>query len=283
MRDFAKVCPSFWTGDTGRRLRQLGRDAQLVALYLVTGPSATMIGLYQLALPLLCHHTGLDEEGALEALRNLSEGGFAFYDAAAEEVWVPEMAAYQVGPALAKEDNRVKGVARELLQFRKSRFFGQFLRRYGEAYHLAGRPELKPLRSPSEGPCKCLRSQEQEQEKEQENVDCSEPAAPASEPPDPVVLVFPTAGKGAKEWSLLASKLKEYEESFPGVDVLAECRKARQWCIDHPRKRKTPGGTPGFLSAWLGRAQDQGSRAAVQGQAGAKPSPAEFFGNVRET
>jgi hypothetical protein len=166
MRDYAKVCPGFWTGETGRHLRQYGRDAQLVALYLITGPSANMIGLYILALPLLEHHTGLSRQGALEALRSLSEGGFCQYDEAAEEVWVPEMACYQVGPTLKKEDNQVKGVTRELQQFRKSRFFKEFLDRYGEAYHLNDHPDLKPLRSPSEGPCKPLRSQEQEQEQD---------------------------------------------------------------------------------------------------------------------
>jgi hypothetical protein len=186
VREFAKVCPGFWTGETGRLLRQRGRDAQLVALYLVTGPSANMIGLYHLALPLLCHHTGLSPDEALAALRALSEapseglgspfeapskggkGGFAYYDEATEEVWVPEMACFQIGPTLAQEDNRVKGVARELLQFRKSKYFNEFMRRYGEAYHLADRPELKPLGSPFEGASKPLRSQEQEQEIEQE-------------------------------------------------------------------------------------------------------------------
>jgi hypothetical protein len=166
VRDYAKVSPTFWTGPTGLFLRQCGREAQLLALYLITGPSANMIGLYHLPIPLLCHHTGLSHEGALKALGRASEGGFCHYDEATEVVWVPEMACYQIGPTLAREDNRVKGIARELLQFRKSRFFNEFMRRYGEAYHLADRPELKPLASPSGGACKPLRSQEQEQEQE---------------------------------------------------------------------------------------------------------------------
>jgi len=50
MRDFAKVCGQFWIGETGRKLRAAGRDAQTVALYLITCPSANMLGLYYLPL-----------------------------------------------------------------------------------------------------------------------------------------------------------------------------------------------------------------------------------------
>lgn len=93
---------------------------------------------------------------------------------------------------------------------------------------------------------------------------CSEPVkAPASEPP---VLVFPVVGKQAlKEWGLTDAKLTEYRESFPGVDVLQEARKARQWCIDNPPKRKTPGGMPKFLASWFGRVQDRPAAPSTNG------------------
>jgi hypothetical protein len=98
---------------------------------------------------------------------------------------------------------------------------------------------------------------------------CSEPAEPASEPavPDPIVLTFPTNGKGGKEWHLRESKLAEYRESYPGVDVLAECRKARQWCIDHPRRRKTADGMPAMLSGWLAKEQNRGPHQPFAGRA----------------
>lgn len=86
---------------------------------------------------------------------------------------------------------------------------------------------------------------------------CPEPAADGRSGPPPL-LVFPTVGKGPKEWNLTEAKLAEYQESFPGADVLAECRKARQWCVDNPTKRKTARGLPAFLTRWLGKAQDSG-------------------------
>jgi hypothetical protein len=72
----------------------------------------------------------------------------------------------------------------------------------------------------------------------------------------PIVLEFPCAGKSPKVWHLRESKVAEYQSSYPGVDVLAECRMARQWCTDNPPKRKTAKGMPAFLTRWLSKAQN---------------------------
>lgn len=90
---------------------------------------------------------------------------------------------------------------------------------------------------------------------------CAE--APASPPTVPPVMIFPTCGKGAKEWGLSQEKIDEYLESFPGVDVMAQLRLARQWCIDTPKKRKTPVGMPSFLTRWLSSAQNRGDGRVV--------------------
>ena len=70
---------------------------------------------------------------------------------------------------------------------------------------------------------------------------------------DPVVLEIPTVD--GNHWQLLESKLAEYRQTFPDIDVLQECRKARQWCVDNPSRQKTARGMLKFLSGWLNRAQ----------------------------
>jgi hypothetical protein len=80
--------------------------------------------------------------------------------------------------------------------------------------------------------------------------------APSPSDSKPPVLLFTAVGK--KEWGLTEEKIAEWTEAYPGVNVLAECRKARQWCIDNPTKNKTAKGMPAFLSRWLSRAQDSG-------------------------
>lgn len=87
---------------------------------------------------------------------------------------------------------------------------------------------------------------------------CDEPPKAAAS--SPTVLTFPTVGKKKepKEWHLIEAKLAEYRESFPGVDVLACCRAALQWCRDNPARRKTARGMPAFLSRWLTQEQNRG-------------------------
>lgn len=163
-REYSIFRNTFWTGETGRLLREAGRDAQLMAAYLFTCQASNMIGLYYLPLPLLCHELGYEGarglEGASKVLRRVCDTGFARWDSASEHVFVPEMAAQQVGEPLDEKDNRVKGIVKEWQSMRKSPFYMDFHARYAKSFHL---PEPSPLEAPS----KPLRSQEQEQDQEQ--------------------------------------------------------------------------------------------------------------------
>lgn len=170
MRDYAKVSPLFWTGNTGRAIRKMGPTVQLAALYLITGPGSNMLGVFHCPVVTLAHAIGSPFEGALEGLRSLSEGGFCTYDEDSEWVWVHEMAAYQIGNELKQSDNQVKHIQKEWLALPAMPMLAGFYERYAKAYHLPERGDLdKPLGSPFEGvSSKPLRSQEQEQEQEQE-------------------------------------------------------------------------------------------------------------------
>jgi hypothetical protein len=137
-------------------------------MYLITGPNTNMIGLYYLPLATLCHETGSDFNGALQALQSLSEVGFAYYDEVEEVVWVPEMARFQIDETLKPSDYRVIGVARELAQFKKSNFFKPFYEKYEKAFLLDSEKCAEILGSPLEAPLEPPGSQEQEQEQEQE-------------------------------------------------------------------------------------------------------------------
>jgi len=69
-----------------------------------------------------------------------------------------------------------------------------------------------------------------------------------------VDMTFPVIGLGGKEWGLTGRQTDEWREAFPGIDVLAECRKARVWLVANGLK--TAGGMPRFLVSWLGKAAD---------------------------
>lgn len=164
MRDYGVVSPKFWIGETGKALRG-HPEAQLVALYLMTCPHANMIGVFHCPLVYIAHETGLSFEGASKALARLSEAQFCTYEDASETVFVHRMAAYQVGESLKPEDNRVKSVTKEWLAIGHRGLQQAFAAIYSIAFHL---PAEGKKASPSEAPCKPLRSQEQEQEQEQD-------------------------------------------------------------------------------------------------------------------
>src|SRR5690606_17223924 len=161
MRDYAKVSPQFWTGETGRQLRAAGPEAMVVAMYLMTSPHANMIGLYYLPKRYLAQEAGLGMEGASEGLARAIEAGFCTYDDASEHVFVHAMARFQIGDQLKADDKRCKGVHNELSRAPKGPLRKAFAAIYGRAFHLPAEPE-------TEAPSKPLRSQEQEQEQEQE-------------------------------------------------------------------------------------------------------------------
>lgn len=165
MRDYAKVSPQFWIGETGREIKKLGLEAQLIALYLITNPHANMLGIYYLPLTLIAHETGLTLEGASKGLSRLCDARFCSYDDHLEYVWVHQMAFFQVDAPLKPNDNRVKAINDSYHALPNLTFLKAFYDKYHEALCLEkARDYLCSMQAPS----KSLRSQEQEQEQEQD-------------------------------------------------------------------------------------------------------------------
>lgn len=164
MREYAKVAPTFWSGETGKALRKRGTEGPLVALYLMSAPGSNMLGLYYQPVLFMAHETGLGVEGARKGLQDCIDVGFCLYDEDTEMVFVIEMAKWQVADSLKATDNRCAGLQREYESVPECPFLGLFHDRYAAAFHLTRR------RSPKgeiEAPPKPLPSQEQEQEQEQ--------------------------------------------------------------------------------------------------------------------
>lgn len=164
MRDYGIVSPRFWLGETGKSLRG-DPDAQVLALYLMTSPHSTMIGVFHCPILYMAHETGIPLEGASKGLRRLIEAGFCEYDEASETIFVTRMAAYQIGESLSLSDKRVSGIRKEVEKMPKGPIKSSFLRVYGDAFHLQ---KERAEASPSKAPSKPHRSQEQEQEQEQD-------------------------------------------------------------------------------------------------------------------
>lgn len=140
MRDFARIAPTFWTRGSGKRIRG-DKEAQIVALYLMSSPATSMVGIFNLSLATLCNDTGLTPKEARKGLARVSEEGLGYLDEADELAWVPALARYQLGESMSlgrngKPDHRIAGVKRALAPFKGHRFHGMFMDRYAEAYML---------------------------------------------------------------------------------------------------------------------------------------------------
>lgn len=136
MRSYSTISPAFWTGETGKAIKDKGAEAQMLALYLMSSPHSNMIGMYFLPKLYICYETGLSDEGASKGLQDLFSVDFCDYDDEAEVIWVYEMAKYQVGQSLTTTDNRVKSVRKEYSNVPKCKFLSEFFKKYSEAFHL---------------------------------------------------------------------------------------------------------------------------------------------------
>lgn len=162
MRDYAKVLPKFWQGETGRELAAKGAEALVVAMYLMTSPHSNMLGLYYQPVLYMADETGLSPEGASKGLEACMESGFCDYDPITKMVWVFEMASYQIGSDLDPKDKRCKGIQKDYNALPNTPFLGPFFDRYAERFHLTDRREYAPkskapvltLVSPLEAPSK---------------------------------------------------------------------------------------------------------------------------------
>lgn len=282
MSDYRKISPLFWTGRMGKSLRG-HPEAQIVATYLITAPSANALGLYYLPVVFIAHDTGLPFEGASEGLRRCIEGGFCAYDEDSEVVWVFEMAAWQVASKLSEKDNRVSWVNKQYKNLPDNPFLFDFFERYGEAF-------LLDKRRGSEGDSKGLgrafeaKSRSKSTSKSTSNeadASCPEPQA-ASEPEVPVFVSLSLIQRDGK-YDVTEPQVKAWEDDFPGIDVRQEIRKARAWCEANPSKRKTTKGILRFLVNWLSRAQDNaGGRPQAGASApGMSPTTAQNVENLR--
>lgn len=196
MRKYSQISPQFWIGEMGRKIRDLGRDAQIVALYVQTSPHANMLGLYYLPIDYLSHETGIPLEGASKALRRLDEVGFCRYDHQNEVIWVCEMASDQMGPSLDPKDKRVKGVANEYEALPKCKFLEGFFSRYHEAFHLSNRrADSSPLEAPSKPPRSIEQKGKDTEEKKEESIVASQPVRRVKKDPYPELARLSGNGK----------------------------------------------------------------------------------------
>jgi len=96
------------------------------------------------------------------------------------------------------------------------------------------------------------------------------PPSPAEDnrdvPEEVARLTFPCDGP-TKEWKVTREVFSSLQEAFSTLDVVSEIRRAYEWILANPDRRKTAKGMRRFLFNWLSRAVDSRSTSR------APPSP----------
>lgn len=85
--------------------------------------------------------------------------------------------------------------------------------------------------------------------------------APSPQADSTPVILLPLSDKS--EYPITQDVIDEMAENYPAVDVLAQLRLMRGWCIGNPTKRKTRTGVMRFVTNWL--ADKQNNAGATNG------------------
>ena len=72
----------------------------------------------------------------------------------------------------------------------------------------------------------------------------------------PAVITLPL--NDGSEFPVTQKDIEEYASLYQTVDIEAELRAMRGWCLSNTRKRKTKDGIRRFINGWLARVQDRG-------------------------
>ena len=88
------------------------------------------------------------------------------------------------------------------------------------------------------------------------------PRAETASIPDEDVFITLTLNDKS-EYPVSYSKVEEYQELYPAVDVQQQLRNMKGWLNSNPTKRKTKSGINRFINSWLAREQDKGGAKVI--------------------
>lgn len=164
MRDYSKIQPKFWDSEIVAAMEINNIDAAYVALYLMTSPASTMLGLFRCSAVQIADDSHLSVDRVELALSALERTGFLERDQRRKLVYVKKMAAVQIEKSLKSSDNRVIAIKKELDSLPDCELKHSFISDYNGAFSLGFSLDIEQLEAPSKPLLSPPTSQEQEQE-----------------------------------------------------------------------------------------------------------------------
>jgi hypothetical protein len=134
-RSYGMIRTSTWTDPVFREFRKCSCEAQRLYFYLLSSPSANMLGLYRQTLGSIADDIVCETNSVFDALTELQEKELVRYDKDNNWVWVVDLFAAQVeltkDGVLKPNDNFLKGVLAQLEGMPSIPLKKDFLNRYG--------------------------------------------------------------------------------------------------------------------------------------------------------
>lgn len=135
MRDYSKISADFWHSELAQSLINHPK-ALISALYLITSPYATMIGVYRCAPIVMSSETGMSVEEIVNALKYLIEINFCTYEWKTNLVFVHEFTKHQVGATIKIADKRHKAILKLFAKLPEGTCKQAFFARYNLSHQL---------------------------------------------------------------------------------------------------------------------------------------------------
>lgn len=276
--NYRKVSLRIWND---AKFRSLSWEGKLVFLYVLTCPAMTSLGAMRHSVEGMALDTGLDAKGFREWLRELFRKGLVNYSEADGLYCVPNFIRHN-----PPNPNIIRSWGYIIHQLPECELLFQYLQHVKRLVEPFGEPFTKALPEPfhtclpngfwnglPNGMSTTETETETETKTKEEEGSCPELSQREFETvePDPVVLTFPTRGS-VKTWNLTESMLREYRETYEGVDVLQQCKLALQWCKDNATQRKTASGMKSFLTRWLNRVVNRSDGGGAKTKHGSAPA-----------
>lgn len=110
------------------------------------------------------------------------------------------------------------------------------------------------------------RNRNRNRNRNRESNICAEPETDSAPQADASPVLITLILNTGEEHPITQQTVDQLSPIYPGVDIMAELRAMKGWCIGHPAKRKTKRGIMAFVTNWLKTAQDEATRKRANGQ-----------------
>jgi hypothetical protein len=247
MRDYGKIYSAIWSSPD---FLSFSDDSKLLVFYLLTSTHTTMTGAFRLPDGYLSADLGWTNERVNKGLSELFAKGFCNRCETTKWLWICKYLRWNP----PENPNQWKAITKQADQVpEKSAWKQDFMRSlaklYGENYPDNRNPfgTVHPTVSkPVVVIGTVIGTGVGTEELQLGAEDGSQPE---------IVVSIPLNDK--TDYPITTSQVEGWNADFPGIDVIQELRKCRQWNIANPKNRKTRSGVLRHITAWLSRAQDK--------------------------